>query len=178
MRAIASQIWWRTLKMSLAHWLNPMIWRVKPIHRGHFLNLNITRWWQRHTNGRVLMSTPQREKRSRVWLLMGVSDFACGRSRHNISLVVLRKHPPNTLRNFSECFFVAHKSAISKWFDCLLGFHPSWCVGGGWFTLALNGWQNYLKILGLAPPHGQMDYRIHSILKNIIWQKFYHLLIK
>jgi hypothetical protein len=35
-------------------------------------------------NGRVLMSTPQREeKRSSVWLLMSVSYFALGRSRHN-----------------------------------------------------------------------------------------------
>jgi hypothetical protein len=51
-----------------------------------------------------LMSTHQEEKRPGVWLLMGVSYFALGRSRHNISLVFLRKHPPNTLRNFSECF--------------------------------------------------------------------------
>jgi len=80
MRAIASQGWCHTLNMSPTHWLNPMIWWVQPIHRAHFLNLNITPL-QRHVNGRVLMSTPQGEKRSCVWILMGVCYFALGRSR-------------------------------------------------------------------------------------------------
>lgn len=44
--------------------------------------------------------------------------------RHNISLVFLRKHPPNTLRNFSECFLQPTKLAISNRFHCLLGFIP------------------------------------------------------
>lgn len=83
--AIGSQVWPRILKTSPTHWLNPMIWWIKPIHNDHFLNLNITQLVTKayEWKGSYVYSSKRREKRSSWW-----SSF-CSIGQDIISLMFL-----------------------------------------------------------------------------------------